>query len=172
MISDEHKDKGSCNRYSSPDLSYLRYMHNRINPDIDIVASVLEAVLAVKPDDVFCKSLQQQYAMRGGLSKKQLEGLQSKALRIPGIHPGRLATLEAIIKKKHVTHRSEVSITVQADQNDAAAGKMIRAILEKAPLHKRVLLFNAKYQKEGRLVPTDKEELEKFYKLLIGKPIL
>ncbi|MEJ7610162.1 MAG: hypothetical protein WKF88_03175 [Ferruginibacter sp.] len=152
-------------------LSYLRSMHHRINPDIDIVASVLEAVLQAKPDDVFCKSLQQQYAARGGLSKKQLEGLQSKASRIPGIHPGRLATLEAIIKKKHVTHRSVVTISAQPEQKDTASGEMIAAILEKAPQHKRVLLFNAKYEKEGKLVQTEKEELQKFYKLLIGKPV-
>ncbi len=144
-------------------------MHNRINPDIDIVAYILKAVLTAKPDDVFCKSLQQQYAERGGLSKKQLEGLQSKASRVVGIHPGRLATLEAIIKKKHVTHRSTATIIAVPDQKDTAAGEMIAAILEKAPQHKRVLLFNAKYEKEGKLLQADKDELQKFYKLLIGK---
>lgn len=144
-------------------------MHNRVNPDIDIVAYILSAVLEAKPDDVFCKSLQQQYAERGGLSKKQLEGLQGKALRIPGIHPGRLATLEAIIKKKHVTHRSAVSVSKAADEKDHLAGEMIAAILEKYPGHKRVLLFRTIHDKEGKLPAAEKTELAKFYKLLIGK---
>lgn len=142
-------------------------MHNRINPDIDIVAYILSAVLEAKPGDVFCKSLQQQYAERGGLSKKQLEGLQGKALRIPGIHPGRLATLEAIIRKKHITHRSAVSANKVAEEKDHVSGQMISAILEKYPGHKRVLLFKAGYDKAGKLSATEKTELTKFYNLLI-----
>jgi hypothetical protein len=139
----------------------------RTNPDMDIVAYMLEAVLKAKPDDSFCKSIQIQYIERGGLSKKQLEGLQGKAQRIEGIHPGKLATLEAIIKKKHVTHRSTVTIKKVEEQNDEAAGKMITDILEKYPQHKRVLLFKIKFEKDGKLIVAEKEELEKFYKLLM-----
>ncbi len=144
-------------------------LHNRVNPDIDIVAYILSAVLEAKPDDGFCKSLQQQYAERGSLSKKQLEGLQGKALRIPGIHPGRLATLEAIIKKKHVTHRSTVTTSKAADEKDHVAAEMITAILEKYPGHKRVLLFRTIHDKEGKLPAAEKTELTKFYNLLIAK---
>jgi hypothetical protein len=139
----------------------------RTNPDMDIVAYILEAVLKAKPDDSFCKSIHMQYIERGGLSKKQLEGLQGKAQRIEGIHPGKLATLEAIIKKKHVTHRSTVTITKVEEQKDEAAGKMISDILEKYPQHKRVLLFKSKFEKDGKLIVAEKEELEKFYKLLM-----
>ncbi len=139
----------------------------RTNPDMDIVAYIIEAVLKAKPDDSFCKSIQMQYIERGGLSKKQLEGLQGKAQRIEGIHPGKLATLEAIIKKKHVTHRSTISITKVEDEKDEAAGTMIGAILEKYPLHKRVLLFKSKFEKDGKLIIAEKEELEKFHKLLM-----
>jgi hypothetical protein len=139
----------------------------RTNPDMDIVAYMLEAVLKAKPDDSFCKSIHMQYIERGGLSKKQLEGLQGKAQRIEGIHPGKLATLEAIIKKKHVTHRSTVTITKVEEQKDESAGKMISDILEKYPQHKRVLLFKSKYLKDGKLIVAEKEELEKFHKMLI-----
>ena len=139
----------------------------RINPDIDIVAQVIEAVLKAKPDDAFCKSISIQYMERGGLSKKQLEGLLGKANRIPEINPGKLATLEAIIKKKHVTHRSEATITAVVKTNDEEAGKMIAAILEKYPQHKRVLLFSSNYHKDGVLAANEKEELIRFYKLLI-----
>ena len=146
------------------------YLYNlqRINPDIDIVAYIIEAVLTAKPNDKFCKSISIQYMERGGLSKKQLEGLQGKATRISGINPGRLATLEAIIKKKHVTHRSEATLTAVIKKNDEEAGNMIAAILEKYPQHKRVLVFRSNYKKDGMLALKEKEELFRFYKLLIG----
>ena len=139
----------------------------RINPDIDIVAYIIDAVLSAKPNDAFCKSISIQYMERGGLSKKQLEGLQGKAARIPGINPGRLATLEAIIKKKHVTHRSEATLTTVEKTIDEEAGRLIAEILEKYPLHKRVLLFSSNYKKDGLLALNEKEELIRFHKLLI-----
>lgn len=138
-----------------------------INPDIDIVAYIIEAVLKAKPDDNFCKSIQIQYIERGGLSKKQLEGLQGKAQRIEGIHPGKLATLEAIIKKKHVTQRSTVTIANFVEEKDIVAEKMMVDILEKYPQHKRVLLFKSKFKKDGKLIMAEKEELVKFHKLLM-----
>lgn len=144
-------------------------MQSRIDPDIDIVSQVLIAVLKVKPDDAFCQSLQQQYAERGGLSRKQLEGLMGKASRIQGISPGRLATLEAIIKKKHVTHRSEVTIKPVVDETDAETGERIGTILEKYPQHKAVRLLKIKYEKERRLPQADKDALVKFFRLLIEK---
>jgi len=143
-------------------------MH-RINPDMDIISYVIEEVRKAKPDDAFTKSIQIQYMERGSLSKKQLEGLQGKALRIPGIHPGRMATLEAIIKKKLTKERAAATVAVvdQAAEEDTASGEMIDSILEKYPEHKRVLLFRAKYEKDKMLQAADKQELEKFYKLLI-----
>ena len=142
-------------------------MH-RINPDIDIVAYIINAVIAAKPDDAFCKSIQVQYMERGNLSKKQLEGLQGKALRIPNINPGKLATLEAIIKKKHITHRSEVTLVHKAVEADVEAEKMLTEILEKYPQHKRVVFFKTNFEKDAVLIPAEKEELKKFYKLLIS----
>ena len=138
-----------------------------INPDIDIVAQIIEAVLVAKPDDAFCKSIQLQYMERGNLSKKQLEGLQGKALRITGINPGKLATLEAIIKKKHITHRSEVTIVHKPIEADEEAEKMLQEILEKFPQHKRVLFFKSNFEKSPVLILSEKEELKKFYKILI-----
>ena len=139
----------------------------RINPDIDIVAYIIEAVLAAKPADAFCKSIQIQYMERGNLSKKQLEGLQGKALRIEGINPGKLATLEAIIKKKHVTHRSEVTLVNKPVETDVETENMLHDVLEKFPQHKRVLFFKTNFEKNSLLIPAEKEELRKFYKILI-----
>lgn len=144
-------------------------MHNRINPDIDIIADILQTVLKAKPDDLFCKSLQLQYAERGGLSKKQLEGLLGKAQKLPEAKPGKLATLEAIIKKKHITHRSTVTIQNALPQKDEALGVLIDAILQKYPMHKRVLLFKSKFDKDGNLSPAEKEETERFFRLLANK---
>lgn len=143
-------------------------MHH-INPDIDIIAQIIEAVLAAKPDDAFCKSIQNQYMERGNLSKKQLEGLQGKAMRINGLNPGKLATLEAIIKKKHITHKSEATITHKEVEPDVEAANMIAEILEKYPQHKRVLFFKINFDKDAVLIPAEKEELKKFYKILMDK---
>ncbi len=142
---------------------------NRINPDIDIVIYILDTVLKARPDDHFCKSLRQQYIERGGLSRKQLEGLYGKAQRIENIHPGRLATLEAIIRKKHTTHRSKASITAAVPEKDETAGKMIEEILARYPQHKGLLLLKAIDEKQD-LSATQKDELQRFYKLLMKKP--
>ena len=142
-------------------------MQHRIEPEFDIVAQILELVLLAKPDDAFCKSIRLQYMDRGGLSKKQLEGLHGKAVRIKEIGSGKLATLEAIIKKKHITHRSEVTITKFEIEVDTESEKMIDTILEKYPQHKRVLVFKANFAKDKILPKEDKAELEKFYKILI-----
>ena len=142
-------------------------MQHRIDPEFDIVAQVIEAVLLAKPYDAFCKSIKVQYMERGGLSKKQLEGLHGKASRIKEINSGKLATLEAIIKKKHLTQRSEITVTKTETIVDTASEKMIDTILLKYPEHKRVLVFKANFAKDKILPKADKEELEKFYKLLI-----
>ena len=134
---------------------------------MDIVMYVLKTVMEDQPHSVFAKSLYNQYCERGGLSKKQLEGLYSKASKINGIHPGKLATLEAIILKKHTKQRSEVTITAAAPQKDEGVGKMIEAILEKYPLHKRVIFFKSKYDKNDFISTAEIDEIKKFSKLLL-----
>lgn len=143
-------------------------MH-RINPDIDIVADLLKAVIQARPDDTFCISLLQQYQERGGLSKKQLEGLMGKARKFTDASPGKLATLEAIILKKHTNHRSVVTLQpVQAEETDNSLA-FIEAILEKFPAHKRVLFFKNKIDSNEKLTSTEKAELDKFTKFLQSK---
>lgn len=139
---------------------------NRIDPDIDIIADLLKAVLKVRPEDGFCSSLLQQYQQRGGLSKKQLEGLLGKATKFTETTPGKLATLEAIIKKKHSNHRSEVSEPTAPPTNDDESLQLIAQILEKYPAHKRVLLFKMKVDKQELLIAAEKEELQKFARVL------
>ncbi len=139
---------------------------NRIDPDIDIISDLLKAVLKERPADTFCSSLLQQYQQRGGLSKKQLEGLLGKASKFTDTAPGKLATLEAIIKKKHTNHRSEVSEVAPPPKNDEESLQIIARILEKYPAHKRVLLFKLKVDKQELLSAPEKEELQKFARVL------
>lgn len=138
-----------------------------INPNIDIIAQIIAEVLKAKPTDAFCQSIQQQYFERGGLSKKQLEGLQGKAQRIAGIPASKLATLEAIIKKKHVTHRSSISATMPEAIVDTTSLPLITDILHQYPSHKRVCLLKHLLEKNGTLSTSEKEELVKFHKILI-----
>ncbi len=53
----------------------------RKKPGVDVVKDVLLLMLAARPDSTFVLSLSLQYEERGGLSKKQLEGLRQKALK-------------------------------------------------------------------------------------------
>lgn len=135
----------------------------RTNPDIDIILYVLLAILKEKPDSVFVKSLHQQYCERGGLSKKQLEGLHSKASKIPGIHPGKMATLEAIIKKKPTKYRSEAPKQMLNSAKDEKEGEMIEFILSKYPEHKRVLFLKAKYENNEIFSNVEIADLHRFF---------
>jgi hypothetical protein len=140
---------------------------NRINPDVDVVKDLLQAVLEVQPASVFVNSLLKQYEERGGLSKKQLEGLYGKASKINTINPGKLATLEAIIKKKPTRDKSALPVLDNsASIKDKEIGEAINAILAKYPLHKRVLFFKIKYE-ANQLLPAEIDEVRKFKKLLL-----
>lgn len=138
----------------------------RLKPDVDIVLDILKAVLQAQPLSSFTQSLLYQYQERGGLSKKQLEGLYSKATKVKDIPPGKLATLEAIILRKHSKHKSELPAATPLYVKDEETGKMIEIILAKYPQHKRVLFFKSKYDNNEIFSAADKMELQKFNKLL------
>jgi hypothetical protein len=138
----------------------------RIRPDVDIILDILKAVTAAQPLSTFAQSLLQQYQERGGLSKKQLEGLYGKAQKIKDIPENKLATLAAIILRKPAKHRSELPAPAPLYTKDEETGKMIGSVLEKYPQHKRVLFFKSKYDNNELLSPAEKTELLKFSKLL------
>lgn len=131
-----------------------------------MVLDILNAVLEARPDSVFVNSLLQQYRERGGLSKKQLEGLYHKAAKVDAISPGRLGTLEAIILKKHTRHRSAPPAPAPLYTRNKETGAMIDAILERYPAHKRVLFLKAKYDNNEPLSAAECSELQRFSKLL------
>lgn len=139
---------------------------SRIRPDVDIVMDILKAVLEAQPLSSFTQSLLLQYQERGGLSKKQLQGLYGKASKISSIPSGKLATLEAIILKRPTREKSVLPELKPLYSKDEVAGEQIKIILEKYPLHKRVLFFKSKYDNNEPLLATDKAELQRFFKLL------
>ena len=138
----------------------------RLKPDVDIVFDVLQAVLQAQPDSTFVQSLLHQYQERGGLSKKQLQGLYGKAQRIPTIPVNKLATLEAIILRKHTKERSVLPATTPLYNKDEGTGKMITAVLDKYPQHRRVLFLKSKYDNNEVLYTAEIAEQEKFTKML------
>lgn len=139
----------------------------RKKPDVDVIKDVLQLMLVAKPDSAFVKSLAFQYEERGGLSKKQLQGLWQKALKVPSIPPNKLATLEAIIKKKPLKEKAAASAPTPMFVKDEAAGKIIETILAKYPQHKRVLFLKAKYDNNETLSTVEITELKKFEKMLL-----
>lgn len=134
---------------------------------MDILLDILNEMVKAHPTSVFVNSLHQQYCNRGGLSKKQLEGLHSKAMKTAGISQGKLATLEAIIKKKPTRERAAASITAPLPLKDETIGNKISAILEKYPQHKRLLFFRSKFDNNENISALEIAEIEKFGKLLL-----
>ena|ERR1043166_7514256 len=139
---------------------------NRLKPDVDIVLDILKAVVAAQPLSSFTQSLLRQYQERGGLSRKQLEGLLNKASGIPSIPSNKLATLEAIILKKPQRYKSTLPPTEPLYKKDEETGKIINDILKKYPQHKRVLFLKSKYENNELLSAVELSELQKFSKLL------
>ncbi len=140
---------------------------NKNKPKIDIVNSVLEDCIVAFPVSSFIISIYKQYMQRGSLSKKQLQGLYSKASKIENISPGKLGTLEAIIKKMPTRYKSELPENTPMFEKDKIAGEMIEGILLKYPHHKRVLYLKAKYDNNEVLSGPENAELKKFNQLLI-----
>ena len=141
-------------------------MIQRLKPEVDVIKDILQAVAAVQPSSTFVQSLLRQYEERGGLSKKQLQGLFGKATKVSSIPPGKLATLEAVILKKSMKYKSELPPPEPLYKKDEAVGKMINEILDRYPLHKRVLFFKSKYENNEMLSAAELTELEKFKKLM------
>lgn len=137
----------------------------RKKPDVDVIKDILQATLVAHPDSVFIRSLSQQYEERGGLSKKQLQGLYAKASKIADIPSAKLATLEAVILKKPTRYKSERPLSGPLYKKDNTTGELIAAILAAYPQHKRVLFFRTKYENNEPFTAAEKAELEKFYKL-------
>ena len=133
---------------------------------IDIINEVLEDCIMAYPVSSFIISLYKQYGTRGSLSKKQLQGLHSKASKIEGMSPSKLGTLEAIIKKMPTRYKSEAPAPKPLYEKDESTGAIINAILEKYPQHKQVLFLKAKYENNELLSSTEITDLKRISQLL------
>lgn len=142
-------------------------MIHRINPEIDIIKDLLQAVIKEQPASVFAKSLLQQYCERGGLSKKQLEGLHSKASKIKSIPVGKLATLEAIILKKPNRYKFDKPAIVHEKETNDTIENDIAAILKVSPGHKRVLYFKLKLENNEPVSALEQVEIGRFKSILV-----
>lgn len=143
----------------------------RKNPNVDVIYDVLQLTLAAYPTSDFIKRLLFQYQERGGLSKKQLQDLHAKALKVNTIGAGKLATIEAIILKKPTRYKSPPAATEIVQIKNTGTGQHITEILEKYPMHKMVLFLKTKYDNNEKLTNTETSEVERFYKLLVSKGI-
>ena len=136
---------------------------------IDIVIEVLEACILAYPVSSFIISLYKQYTTRGSLSKKQLQGLHSKAGNIQGFSVAWLATLEALIKKMPTRFKSELPVAGKIVEINDGSKKMIDQILLKFPNHKRVLYLKTLQESNNPWTAMDIEELKRFNKLVENK---
>lgn len=134
---------------------------------IDIINKVLEACYEKDKNSLFVMSLMHQYEDRGWLTKKQLEGLFSKANNLQDIAPGWLATIEAMIAKLPNRDKSPIIKKFVPIIEDKIIAQQLNTILEKYPQHKTALLLQLKFKREHLLNDADKTLLQKFYKLLV-----
>lgn len=133
---------------------------------IDIINEVLEESIMAFPVSSFIISLYKQYQERGSLSKKQLQGLHSKATKSKEVNPAKLATLEAIINKMPTRDKSAPPPPKPMFEKDESLGKIIQDILDKYPAHKRVLFLKSKYDNNEPLSTTEIADLNRFKQVL------
>ena len=137
--------------------------------EIDIVNEALEACILAYPLSSFVISIYKQYLQRGSLSKKQLEGLYGKAKKIEAFAPGKLATLEALIKKMATRFKSEIPENVPLYIKDEESGQIIHFILERYPEHKRVLFLKSKWDNNEVLTSAETGDLKRILQVIKGK---
>lgn len=138
-------------------------------PPLDIINMVLEECILAYPVSSFIISLYKQYQQRGSLSKKQLQGLYAKAAQVKDLAPGKLAGIEAIIKRMPTRDKMELPTAKPMFTKDEAIGKTIEAILLKYPEHKRVLFLKVKYDNNEIITPAEMDDLARILKLVQKK---
>lgn len=133
---------------------------------LDIINMVLEDCLMAYPVSSFIISLYKQYRERGSLSKKQLQGLYSKASKIKDLPPGKLAGIEVIIKRMPTRDKSAQQAIEPIPEKNGSTIDSIDTILAKYPQHKRVLFLKSKLENNEALSPQEIADIERLKKLL------
>jgi hypothetical protein len=143
--------------------------HQKKKPEVDVIRDLLRVAHEAWPESGFIQGLYVHYEEKGGLSRKQLEGLQKKLQKLDDLPIAWMATLEAEILKKPIKFRTPLPQNKPLFEKDERVGKMIGEVLDKFPQHKRVLFLKNRYDNNEVLSPADITELEKFHKILMGK---
>jgi hypothetical protein len=138
-------------------------------PPIDSINVLLEECIMAFPVSSFIISLYKQYQQRGSLSKKQLQGLYDKASGIQDLAPGKLAAVEAIIKKMPTRFKSAIPPNKPLYEKDEEVGTLLENILLRNSSHRRALFLKSKYDNNEKLTPAEINELKKFDELLNRK---
>ena len=141
-------------------------MIQKKKPGVDVVLDILKESKAAFPESEFIHSLHFQYQERGGLSKKQLEGIYNKSQKVKTIPVAKLATLEAMILKRPTRYKSVPPPPKPMYEKDERVGQLMDAILAKYPEHKRVVFLKAKYDNNETLTPAEVLDVERFFKAL------
>ncbi len=131
-----------------------------------MINEVLEQCILAYPLSSFIISLYKQYQQRGSLSKKQLQGLYGKASKIESLPPGKLAAIEAIIKRMPTRYKSELPEPKPLFEKEESTGRMISDILSRYPTHKRVLVLKVKYDNNDLFTTADLADLKRFHSIL------
>ena len=134
---------------------------------LDIIDKILDACYQHNPNALFIMSLMHQYEERGSLSKKQLQGLHQKALKVKDMPANWLATLEATILKMPTRYKTPAQAGKPLFQKNENINNIIAAILLKYPQHKQVLLLQTKINKNEQLTTNELNDLKRFEKLLL-----
>ncbi len=138
-------------------------------PPLDIINMVLEECIIAYPVSSFIISLYKQYQQRGSLSKKQLQGLYAKASEIADLAPGKLAGIEAIIKRMPTRDKSATTEPAPVITNDESLGEILQSILSTYPEHKRILFLKAKYDNNENLTAAEVDDIHRINKLVEKK---
>lgn len=136
--------------------------------EVDVVNNILKQAMETFPASEFIQSLSHQYMVRGWLSKKQLQGLFQKAQKIHDIHPGKLATLEAMIMKMPNRYKSDLPQSEPLYEEHSGSLVMIQEILVKFPEHKRILFLKSRLESNS-ITTSEISEIAKLHKLLLKK---
>ena len=134
---------------------------------MDILLTILETLKSAKSDNIFISSLHHQYCNRGGLSKKQLEGLLAKAKKSGIIKEAQLATLQAIINKKPTRQRSEKIDKAPDFYKLDDILPLLKNILEKFPQHKMAVFLQQKINTNQSLSDFEINEVKRLSQLLL-----
>ncbi len=142
---------------------------NKKGPAIDSVNVLLEECIMAFPVSSFVISLYKHYLKYGTLSRKQLQGLHAKASGIEGIAPGKLAAVEAIIKRMPVRNKFAPPVPKPLYEEDKESSEMINSLLALYPSHKRVLFLQTRLNNSVPLSVQEKDELKRLMRVLIKK---